>query len=173
LSHDALALLAKLLTGTRTGSVKGLLMAELLGSFNAHVREALDALGCAGFGASYSLEDGFTLVNGSQDGPVRPSAPMRMASGQQRFAIGLATRLALYLLTPTARLGVLAIDEGLDCMDAEHLPLALESLRELAQSRVVPLVLVISHSSDVQARMERVWTLARDPSTLDSTVHED
>jgi DNA repair exonuclease SbcCD ATPase subunit len=58
-------------------------------------------------------------------------------------------------------------------MDAEHLPLALESLRELAQSRVVPLVLVISHSSDVQARMERVWTLARDPSTLDSTVHED
>jgi hypothetical protein len=86
--------------------------------------------------------------------------PASLASGYQKFALNLASRLAVWRLARAPRPDAFIIDEGFGACDADHLESMASALEALACAPGGPrLVFLVSHVDALKARVERALAL--------------
>ena len=87
-----------------------------------------------------------------------------LASGYQKFALSLATRLAVWRLTSEPRLDAFIIDEGFGACDETGLEALGTALESLAETPGAPrLVFVVSHIDALKARLNTALEIQTRP----------
>ena len=94
-----------------------------------------------------------------------------LASGYQRFALSLATRLAIWRLARSPRIDALVIDEGFGACDDEYLAGLALALESLASAPGAPcLIFVVSHVDALKDRVEHALEITvNKTSTMSSS----
>lgn len=82
------------------------------------------------------------------------------ASGFQRFAISLAFRLALGIISISPKPDCLIMDEGFGCLDQENLEQVAMFLKDIATK--TRLVFIVTHIDHLQAALDKAVVITKD-----------
>ena len=112
-------------------------------------------------GAAFEAEltEKYELVHRAGEG--EEWIPTALASGYQKFVLGLAARLAFWRLASTARPDAIVVDEGFGACDEENLAKIAEALVALAAIPGGPrLVFLVSHVDTLKARLRNALEIS-------------
>ncbi|HVE14874.1 MAG TPA: hypothetical protein VNI01_15870, partial [Elusimicrobiota bacterium] len=162
-TNERLATLQDYLKVLRPGGIAALLLEKARALVARFINDGLRELGAP---LEADLTPEFALLQRARPGQTSagPWLAASLASGYQKFVLGLAARLALWRLTAAPRLDALFIDEGFSSCDAEYLEGLGSALEALASAPNAPrLVFVVSHLDALKTRLERVLEIRRGP----------
>jgi DNA repair exonuclease SbcCD ATPase subunit/DNA repair exonuclease SbcCD nuclease subunit len=131
-----------------------------------------ESLAAAGAKFVISIDASFELRHGP---PGMATRPVSLASGYQKFALGLAARIALWRLAAVPLPDCLIIDEGFSACDEDNQESMAQCIETLASSAGAPrLVFIVSHIDALKNRIERALTIEVLPggSRVCNTLHQ-
>jgi DNA repair exonuclease SbcCD ATPase subunit len=119
----------------------------VVASINSGIRE---------LGGAFEVELTPSYDMNHRNSPDEEWLPASLSSGYQKFALGLAARLAIWRLAVTPRPDAFVIDEGFGSCDEDNLDALVEALQVLAATPGGPrLTFVVSHVPELKAKLER------------------
>jgi DNA repair exonuclease SbcCD ATPase subunit/DNA repair exonuclease SbcCD nuclease subunit len=142
------------------GGIADRLLESARNTFTKKLNEALRELG-----AKFNVEinDKFEMYISMGQMHMIPSG---LASGYQKFVLGLSTRLAIWRLSAIPRPDAFIIDEGFGACDEDYLELMANALESLSAAPDGPkLVFIVSHVDMLKTRLERSIDLITGPPT--------
>ena len=143
------------------GGIADKLLESARTTFNRRLNEALRELGAKFI---VDINDKFELHIAS--GQNSQFLPASLASGYQKFVLGLAARLAIWRLSAIPRPDAFIIDEGFGACDEDYLELMANALESLSAAPDGPkLVFIVSHVDMLKTRLERSIDLITGPPT--------
>lgn len=149
------------------GGIADKLLEHARMTFNRRLIEALRELGAK---FVIDLNDKFELyISSTQDTQMLPAS---LASGYQKFVLGLASRLAIWRLSSIPRPDAFIIDEGFGACDDDYLDLMANALEALSVAPDGPrLVFIVSHVDALKTRLERsidLITMPNEPTRVNN-----
>ncbi len=151
---------------------KGGIADILLERARADCEKAINSvLRTAGLRLSVQIDSSFEIRHGGVDEVMRP---ISLASGFQKFALGIATRIALWRLAAVPLPDCFVIDEGFSSCDDQNLEALAVLIEALATGNLIPegcvlgpdgigmlprLVLLVTHIEALKNRVERPLTI--------------